>query len=167
MAAIGVIATMRVVGFAPASFNWIGAFGLAARFGIVGFVSGGAFSVAIGVLYRGERLAQISAVRFGLLGGLITGIFVPLFLQTMNIVSGDGMVPWNLVTDDGLITAVFGGAAAGISLKLAQLAKAGTTVDSEGRLESADSTDRLAADTSFSTFVRAIVAKKRDGSPVE
>jgi len=57
------------------------------------------------------------AIRAGIVGGVVTGLFVPLFLQAMNLLSGDGFVPWELVLDDGLWTAVFGSVAAGGSLR--------------------------------------------------
>jgi hypothetical protein len=96
--------------------------GLSIKFGVWGTIAGGVFSGIIGLLYRGRRLSEISWVRFGLGGAVVTGLFVPLFMQVMNVLSGDGMVPWNLVTDDAVITGVFGGLAAAVSLKLAQRA---------------------------------------------
>ena len=117
---LALLATLRVVGVL--TFPWADLVVFALRIGIVGAVTGGAFSVVIRLLYYGRRLSELSWVRFGIGGGLVTGLFVPLFLQTMNLLSGDGLVPWELVLDDGLWTAAFGGLAAGGSLKLAQLA---------------------------------------------
>jgi hypothetical protein len=120
-AAFAVLVTMRLAGAAP-DVSWLYVVGLAARFGIVGTIAGGAFSAVIGVLYRGRRLSEISWLRFGIGGAVITGVFVPLFLQAMNLLSGDGLVSWGLVLDDAVITAAFGGVAAALSLKLAQRA---------------------------------------------
>jgi hypothetical protein len=120
-AAFVVITTMWLTGNIGEA-TWFEVVGLSIKFGVWGTIAGGVFSGIIGLLYRGRRLSEISWVRFGLGGAVVTGLFVPLFMQVMNVLSGDGMVPWNLVTDDALITGVFGGLAAGVSLKLAQRA---------------------------------------------
>src|SRR5688500_5552054 len=62
------------------------------RFGIIGAVIGTAFAAVIRVGYRGRRLADISPVKFGLLGAVVGGVGVPLFLQTMNVLGGDGPI---------------------------------------------------------------------------
>jgi hypothetical protein len=120
--ALAVFSALRLVGVVPGSVSWVQGLGLAARFGVVGAVSGAAFSSIIGLAYRGKQLRDINWVRFGIAGAVVTGIFVPLFLQMMNLISGDGLVPWRLVLDDGLWGAVFGGVVAVGSIKLAQRA---------------------------------------------
>jgi hypothetical protein len=110
---------LRLTGIAG-SVSWHDGFGLAARFGIVGFVAGAAFSTVVGFAYRGRRLADMSWWRFGIAGGVVTAIFVPLFLQTMNLVTGGHIVPWHLVLDDSIWTGILGAVAAGGSLKFAQ-----------------------------------------------
>src|SRR5262249_10146387 len=118
----GTFSVLRIAGVLSGS--WVYGLGLAARMGIIGFVAGGAFSSVIRLVYRGRRLRDINWVRFGIAGGIVTGVFVPLFLQTMNLVTGGGLVAWSLVLDDGIWGAVFGAIAAGGSLKLAQRADA-------------------------------------------
>ncbi|HEY0016357.1 MAG TPA: hypothetical protein VGC13_08565 [Longimicrobium sp.] len=113
---------LKVAGALPASAHWLDAILLAGRFGIVGGVAGAAFSGFIGVLYRGRRLSDLGAVRFGVAGAVLAGLFVPVFFQAMNVLTGDGMVPMGLVLDDVPWAALFGGVAAGVSLKLAQRA---------------------------------------------
>jgi len=140
---VALLATLRVVGVL--SFSWAELLGFAVRLGIVGAVAGGAFSVVIGLLYHGRRLSDISWVRFGVGGAVVTGLFVPLFLQTMNLLSGDGLVPWGLVLDDVPLTAVFGGAVAGGSLKLAQLADALSPGRSQDQLDGLGGLDRSAS----------------------
>ena len=118
--------------------------GMAVKFGVWGTIVGGVFSAIIGLLYRGRRLSEISVVRFGIGGAIVTGVFVPLFMQAMNLISGDGLVPWSLVNDDAVITAVFGGVAAAVSLKLAQradLALRGGRRAEVGEVESLDTID--------------------------
>ena len=118
VAALVMFATLRVIGIITGP--WENVIEFAGKAGIVGGIAGGAFSSVIGVLYCGRRLSEISWVCFGIGGAVITGLFVPVFFQAMNLLSGDGMVPMALVLDDALLTAVFGGVAAGGSLKLAQ-----------------------------------------------
>lgn len=122
-AGLAVFTILHVTGIVSEKVSWAQALGVAARFGIVGFVSGAAFSGFVRFVYRGRRLADISWVRFGIAGGVVTAVFVPLFLQAMNMLSGDGMVPWRLVLDDSVLTGVFGAVVAGGSLKLAQRAE--------------------------------------------
>ncbi len=105
------------------------------RAGIVGAAAGGAFSAFISFFFRGRRLADLSWVRFGITGGVVAGVFVPVFLQLMNLLSGDGLVPMGLVLDDAPLAALFGGVAAGGTLKLAQHAEAQLADRDTDRLE--------------------------------
>ena len=134
--AFAVFAILRLAGIWE-SISWVEGLGVAIKFGVIGTIAGGVFSVVIGLAYHGRRLSEISWVRFGIGAALFTGLFVPLFLQMMNLLSGGGLVPWNLVLDDSLWTSVFGGVAAAGSLKLAQRA------DTALRARSQDQLDRL------------------------
>ena len=118
----GVFTVLKLAGVFP-NAHWLWGAGLAARMGIVGFVAGGAFSTIIRLVYHGRRLRDINWVRFAVAGGVVTGVFVPLFLQTMNLLTDGHLVPWRLVLDDGIWATVFGAVAAGASLKLAQRAE--------------------------------------------
>lgn len=120
--ALVVFAGLKLAGVLPESVLWIDSLLVAARFGFVGGIAGGAFSLVIGLLYQGRRVPDLNPVRFAIGGGIMAGLFVPAFLQAMNLLSGGGMVPMELVADDGLMAALFGAVAAGGSLKLAQLA---------------------------------------------
>ncbi len=111
---------LKLTGVVPDSVSWHNGLGLAARFGIIGFVARAVFSTIVGVAYRGRRLAEINWVKFGLAGGAITAVVVPLFLQTMNFLTDGHFIPWHLVLDDSLWTGVLGAVAAGGSLKFAQ-----------------------------------------------
>lgn len=108
-----------LLGFVPDA-TWLDALGLAACFGVVGGVAGGAFAGVLSLAFRGRRLSELSWVRLGLAGAIVAAVFVPLFLQTMNLLSGDGLVAWNLVLDDAIWTSVLGGSAAAGSLWIAQ-----------------------------------------------
>jgi hypothetical protein len=131
-----VAAAGKVAGVFPLS--WLDTIGVAVRFGIVGGIAGGAFSLAIGLLYRGRRVSELSPVRFGIGGGIVAGVFVPAFLQAMNLLSGGGMIAMKYVLDDGLWSALFGAVAAGGSVLLAQRARTRLPVASQdppGRLQ--------------------------------
>jgi hypothetical protein len=142
-AALGaaVFAGLKVAGILSPEVLWIDSIMVAGRLGFMGGVAGGAFSAVIGLLYRGRRLSGISALRFGVRGGMVAGLFVPAFMQTMSLLSGGGLVPMRHIGDDILLATLFGGVAAGVSLKLAQRAQttlSGTRPDRPGLLESGD-----------------------------
>ena len=141
--ALAGFATLRVAGIV--TFPWADVLETAAKAGIVGGVAGGAFSSVIRFLYHGRRLSEISWVRFGIGGAVVTGLFMPMFMQTMNWPSGDGLVPWELVLDDALLTAVFGGVVAGGSLELAQLGDTPLPGRSQYQLDGSEGVDPLAS----------------------
>lgn len=115
------------------------------RFGIAGSVIGGLFAGVVRFGYRGRRLADIDPVRFGLLGAVVGGLGVPLFLQLMNVLSGDGPIAWNLVTDDALWAAPFGAAVAAGSILLARRADASPDARRDDGLADADVMPGLSA----------------------
>ena len=106
---------------AGAPVTWSGAWRNAARVGAVGGLTSVAFSIAIGLLYRGRRLSEISWVRFGLGGGIVAGLVLPTIMFVGRTISGDGPLPIEKWISSALIAAAFGTVAAGLSLKLAQL----------------------------------------------
>jgi len=138
---IALVGTLRLLGIFP-GLRWVDVLGLAIRVGVVGTFAGAAFAGAITVLYRGRRLSEISAVRFGIGGGLVSGLFIPPFLQLLNILSGTGPIPWGLLLDDIPLVTVLGGLAAAGSLKFAQLAIAGSD-EAQVRVEGANDMDSL------------------------
>jgi MFS family permease len=113
------------------------------RFGIAGAVIGTMFSAAVRLTYMGRRLRDIHPARFALLGGIVGGVGVPLYLQMMNVLSGTGPIAWGLVTDDGIWAAVFGAAAAGGSILLARRADALAPGAEPGTLDGAADLDQL------------------------
>jgi len=102
------------------------------RFGVAGAVVGTIFATVIRLAFRGRRLADISPVRFAILGAVVGGVGVPLFLQMMNVLSGDGPIAWGLVLDDAPWATVFGAAAAAGTILLARRAE---TLPAERRRE--------------------------------
>jgi MFS family permease len=115
------------------------------RFGIVGAVIGAVFAIAIGLRYRGRRLADINPVRFALLGAVVGGVGVPLFLQMMNVLTGGRLIAWGLVSDDAVWASVFGAAAAAGSILLARRADARAHEPRPDQLDAADDLDGLPA----------------------
>jgi hypothetical protein len=121
VAAAGVFTTLAVTGIAHPD-HWFDIVRGAAMFGVMGGISGTAFSLYIALRYRGQRLTNIHWLRFGLGGAVAIGIFVPSFIAFMRMVNGDpplGAIP---LLKNALVGVVFGGAAAAMSLRAAQLA---------------------------------------------
>lgn len=129
------------------------------RFGLAGAVIGSIFSSVIRLGYRGRRLADINPVRFGMLGAVVGGVGVPLYLQAMNVLSGDGPIAWGLVTDDAVWATVFGAAVAAGSILLARRADALPRGTHPGQLDDGDDLGSLPAagqrETSFSRRSRS------------
>ncbi|NKI35782.1 hypothetical protein HFP89_11475 [Wenzhouxiangella sp. XN79A] len=93
---------------------------LAVRFSVIGVICGTVFWWGTGLLLSRRRFAASGRIPVVLCGAFGTAIFVPLFLQTMNLLSGDGIAPWPLVLDDAVWAFFFGGGAALGSLELAR-----------------------------------------------
>src|SRR5215212_10041778 len=92
--------------------------GMGVRIGVVGGIVGAAFAAFITLAYRDKRLSEINWVRFGVGGAIFAGLFLPLFLETMSILTGGGPVAWHLIDGDALMAAVFGGITAAGTMKL-------------------------------------------------
>jgi len=140
-----VIATgMRLIDKIPFGHAVLDGIGMGIRIGVMGGIAGAAFFAFISLAYRGKRLSEISWVRFGAGGAILAGLFVPAFLQTMNLLSGGNMVPWHLVTDDMFFSAIFGGITAAGTMILAQRDEAAHPVTVEELLDRMER-DALAA----------------------
>ena len=95
--------------------------GMGIRIGFVGGIVGAAFAAFISSKYRGQRLSEINWVRFGLGGLVLAGVFVPGALQALHYLSDGTFMPMNLITDDMVFSALFGGITAAGTMKLAQM----------------------------------------------
>ena len=115
------------------------------RFGIAGAVIGAVFASVIRLGYRGRRLADIDPLRFAMLGAFVGGVGVPLYLQTMNVLFGDGPIAWGSVTDDALWATPFGAAVAAGSILLARRVDALPHAPLPDQLERAEELDGLPA----------------------
>ena len=135
--AIGtVVATaMRIADRIPLAPAMLDGLGMGIRIGVMGAIAGTAFFAFIAAVYRGKRLSEISWLRFGMGGAIVCGLFVPAFLQTMNLLTGGEIVPWHLVFDDLIFSAAFGGITAAGTMFLAQRHEAAYPVTVEDLLE--------------------------------
>jgi hypothetical protein len=126
-----VATVMRLIDKIPFGYAVLDGIGMGIKIGVIGAIAGAAFFAFISVAYRGKRLSEISWLRFGLGASIVAGLFVPGFLQTMNLLSGGPLVPWHLVFDDLVLSAVFGGITAAGTMFLAQRNEAAhpTTVE--------------------------------------
>ena len=116
---------LLLVDVIPASGVWLlDAIFVGMRMAVMGAIAGGFVSILISLLYRGRRLSEISWVRFGLGGGIAAGLFVPAFMVTARLLSGDGLPLPAIIASDALLAAVFGAISAGGSMWLAQRGQA-------------------------------------------
>jgi hypothetical protein len=119
-AAVVVLHAMRLVGAVPADIGVLDILGMAVRVAVWGGIVGTLFSAAIGLAFRGRRLADLRLPRFAALGAVVGGAGIPLFLRLFNWIGGEPAVPWALLADDALLGTLFGGALAGGSLWMAR-----------------------------------------------
>ncbi len=118
-----VMTAVRLAGGAPPTASWMNMLRTAARFGVMGVITGTAFSFFIGVRYRGRRLSEINWIRFGLGGGIVTGLVVPGFIIVARFLSGDPFLAPRHLLINGIVGLAFGGTAAAVTLKAAQIAE--------------------------------------------
>jgi hypothetical protein len=130
-----VASVMRLIDKIPFGYALLDGLGMGIRIGFIGAIAGAAFFAFISVAYRGKRLSEISWLRFGAGGAIVPGLFVPAFLQMMNLLSGGPLVAWNLVLDDGLLALFFGGITAAGTMILAQRDEAAHPVTVEELLD--------------------------------
>ena len=125
---------MRFIDKIPLGKALIDGLGMGIRIGIMGAIAGAVFFGYISIAYRGKRLSEISWLRFGLGGAAVAGLFVPGILQTLNFLTGE-LVPWHLVMDDAVYSALFGGITAAGTMILAQRDEAAHPVTVEELLD--------------------------------
>lgn len=120
--AMGVLTYRMLAGIAPPNIDTVDNIGMAIRIGFMGGIAGAAFSSFIRLRYHGERLRQLSWWKFGIAGAILIGLFVPTFLIVANVLTGGSPPPWRDISMDTMIGFGFGGVAAAVTVKLAQLA---------------------------------------------
>lgn len=119
---IGLLLALFAASGAPTGdlSRWQLVLSLGLRFALFGVICGTVFWWVTGLLFQRSRFARFGRLPVALCGAVGTAVFVPLFLQTMNLLSGDGLVPWALVLDDAVWAFFFGGGAALASLEMAR-----------------------------------------------
>ncbi|HUQ21217.1 MAG TPA: hypothetical protein VM099_16475 [Gemmatimonadaceae bacterium] len=130
-----VATVMRLRDNIPFGYAVLDGIGMGVRIGVVGALASAAFSTFISVAYRGKSLREISWVRFGIGGAILAGAFVPLWMETMNLLTGGSLVPFNLIRDDIVFSTVFGGITAAGTMLLAKRDEAKNPVTVQDLLE--------------------------------
>ena len=85
----------------------------------IGFLSGGAFSLYLGVAGRNKRLDELSAIRIGLGGAVAAALVLPIYGVAVFGTPGDFRL-WADVLIPSSIAFVLGGATAFSTVKIAQ-----------------------------------------------
>jgi hypothetical protein len=122
-AAVILLYVMRVAGEVPASIGSLDIIGMSVKVAFWGGIVGSLFSAAIGLAFRGRRVADLRISRFTLLGAAAGGVGIPALLTLFNWIGGEPAVPWSLLQDDAVLGTMFGGALAAGSLWMAQRAE--------------------------------------------
>lgn len=131
----GVASTMRLIDRIPLGHALVDGLGMGIRIGFMGALAGAVFFAFMILAYRGKRLSEISWMRFGIGAAVVCGLFVPFFLQSMNLLTGGPLVPWNLLSDDFVLAALFGGITAAGTMLIAQRDEAAHPVTVEELLD--------------------------------
>lgn len=156
---------LRAVGYVPPTIGPLDMFGMAIRIGFVGGLAGAVFAGVLRLAHRGRRLSELSALRFGVGGALASGILVPTAMQLSNLLSGQGLVPWGLIVDDMIYVTLFGGLAAGVSVKLAQLASRVVPDEPPVAIDEAEVLERLGPVMDAERFERWGRRGEEDAAP--
>lgn len=118
-ASVVVSSLLQLTGLGPGLPFWQFAAVVAQNFAGFGFLSGGAFSLVLGVAGRNKSLEELNAGLFGLGGAVTAGLFLPIFTM---VVSGLGGLPVPLAATAIIsgIAATLAGATAYGTIKIAQ-----------------------------------------------
>jgi hypothetical protein len=63
---------------------------------------------------RGRKLSELHWFRFGLGGGLVSFVFLPILISVLRALSGDDMLPLTKLLGTGALGLMFGTVAASI-----------------------------------------------------
>ena len=113
---------LRMTGIVDAPLSVRDAVGMGLKIGVGGGIAGTAFSAFIAFAYRNRRIQDISWLKFGVGGAVVTAVIITGFIQGASLLGGGGLVPWRYLDSTLAMFAVFGFSAAAISMKIAQSA---------------------------------------------
>jgi len=134
-ASVVISSLLQLFGLGPGVPFWQFALVVAQNFAGVGFLSGGAFSLFLGVAGRNKSLDELNAGLFGLGGALAAGLFLPLFTIAVN---GLGGFPVSLAATTIMsgVAATLAGVTAYGTIKIAQGGSRQISGGSMGALDS-------------------------------
>lgn len=140
LAAFPLTALAPIIFKTTPGFTYLGAWlFLAPTLAIMGFVSGGAFSLYLGTAGRNQRLHELSSGRVALGTGITVGVLMAVFLVLLVTLRGFP-VAWLPMILASSITGAIGGVTALGQVKIAQK---GLTAGEQGRDELASGEERL------------------------
>jgi hypothetical protein len=133
-----------LTGLYPASAGWLVALAIAKNVGVTGFLTGGVFSLYLGVVHRQRQLHELRAGRLAFAGAVIAAV---LSVGTL-VLNGGLILPIQALVGDGLIAALLGAVTAGGTIRLSQRASGRLRGDAPDALEGErEGLDRLSART--------------------
>lgn len=139
---LGLTTALFLAGIYPVSAGWWLAFAIAKNVGVTGFLTGGAFSLYLGVVHRDRGIHELRAGRLALAGAVIATV---LSLGILALVGGLGL-PIQALIGEALIAATLGAVTAGGTIHLSQRAPGRLDGESPGAFEGGrEDLDRLTA----------------------
>lgn len=155
---------MRMTGLVDDPVSIPDAAVLGLKVGLGGGIAGAAFSAFIAFAYRNRRIRDISWLKFGIGGAVVTAASITAFVQGASLLGGSGLVPWRYMNPTLGLFALYGFSAAAVSMKLAQMAASRAPEGDEVELDEATSAQLAlgAGAVSFQPGVHAEVNARRD-----
>ncbi len=111
---------MRMTGIIDAPVSVVDAAVVGLKIGLGGGIAGAAFSAFIAFAYRNKRIQDISWLKFGLGGAVVTAASITAFVQGASLLGGGRLIEWQYMNPTVGLFAVFGFGVAAVSMKLAQ-----------------------------------------------
>ncbi len=114
---------MRTTGIINAPISVFDSAVVGLKVGLGGAIAGVAFSAFIAFAYRNRRIQEISWLKFGVGGAVVTVASITIFVQGASLLGGGRLIEWHYMQSTLAMFAAFGFSVAAISMKLAQLAQ--------------------------------------------
>jgi hypothetical protein len=113
---------MRMTGIVDAPVSVVDAAVVGLKIGLGGGIAGAAFSAFIAFAYRNRRIQDISSLKFGVGGAVVTAASITGFVQGASLLGGGRLIEWEYMQPTLAMFSLFGFGVAAISMRLAQLA---------------------------------------------